>query len=237
MPRTNNLLFVLLISWLIAGLGALNQALAQPTTSPYPARAPLSQYMMPADLEVELARSAAPKSISGDAQVMVLGRHGYETVAQGTNGFLCLVERSWGASTDDSDFWNPKVRSPVCFNSPAAKTFAPRYLAKTKLVLDGRSKSEIVRAIASALDKKELPALVPGAMCYMMSKEQYLNDNGKDWHPHLMFFEVGNAAKVWGANLSGSPVMAANDPEERATIFMVWVDHWSDSTAFLSTAR
>ena len=67
-------------------------------------------------------------------------------------------------------------------------------------------------------------------MCYMMSKQQYLNDSGKSWHPHLMFFVAGNAAKSWGADLPGSPVIAADDPEERVTIMMVWVGKWSDGT-------
>jgi hypothetical protein len=86
----------------------------------------------------------------------------------------------------------------------------------------------IVQATASALDKKELPALKPGAMGYMMSKQQYLSDAGKSWHPHLTFFVPGDTAKSWGADLPGSPVMAANDPEERSTIFLVWVGKWSD---------
>jgi hypothetical protein len=43
-------------------------------------------------------------------------------------------------------------------------------------------------------------------------------------------FVAGNAAKSWGANLPGSPVIAADDPEERATIFLVWVGNWSDGT-------
>ncbi len=161
---------------------------------------------------------------------MVLGRQGYTTAADGSNGFLCLVERSWGAATDVPDFWNPKVRSPVCFNPPAARTFAPIYLMKTKLVLAGKSKAEIVQATALAMDKKELLPLEPGAMCYMLSKDQYLNDEGKSWHPHLMFLVSGDAAKSWGANMPGSPVIAANDPEEGATIFMVWVAEWSDGT-------
>jgi hypothetical protein len=50
------------------------------------------------------------------------------------------------------------------------------------------------------------------------------------WHPHLMFFIPGNAAKSWGANLPGSPVMAADDFGERVTIFLVWVGKWSDAT-------
>ena len=161
---------------------------------------------------------------------MVLGRRGFTTAVKGTDGFLCLVERSWGASTDDPEFWNPKVRSPICFNAAAARTFAPIFLMKTKLALEGRSKTEILGATASALDRKELPALEPGAMCYMMSHQQYLNDRGMSWHPHLMFFVSGDAAKSWGADRPGSPIMSANDPEERVTIFMVWVGKWSDGT-------
>jgi len=197
---------------------------------PYPAMAPVSEYLMSEDAEIVLARSAAPRSIADGAKVMVLGREGYTTAVKGENGFLCIVERSWGAATDDPGFWNPKVRAPICFNPPAARTFAPIYLMKTQWVLAGKSKPEIIQALASAFSNKELPALEPGAMCYMMSKQQYLTDQGKNWHPHLMFFVSGQVAKSWGANLPSSPVIAAHDPEERATIFLVWVGHWSDGT-------
>jgi hypothetical protein len=211
--------------------GGSCQARAQAEKAPYPAMAPLDQYLMhDENSEIALARSAAPKSISDGAEVMVLGPKGYTMAVKGGNGFLCVVERSWGAGTDDPDFWNPKVRAPICFNPPAARTFLPIFLMKTRLVLAGKSKTEIVQSTASALDKKELPVLEPGAMCYMMSKLQYLSDHDMSWHPHLMFFVPGDAAKSWGANLPGSPVMAANDPEERVTIFLVWVGKWSDGT-------
>jgi hypothetical protein len=211
--------------------GATCQARAQAEKASYPAMAPLDQYLMPdRNSEMALARSAAPASVSDKAEVMVLGPKGYTTAVTGTNGFLCIVERSWGAATDDPDFWNPKVRAPICFNPPATRTFVPIFLMKTKLVVAGKSTTEIVEATASALDKKELPALEPGAMCYMTSKQQYLSDRDMSWHPHLMFFVPGAAAKSWGANLPGSPVMAADDPEERATIFLVWVGRWSDGT-------
>ena len=97
-------------------------------------------------------------------------------------------------------------------------------------MLAGKSKADILAAATSALDKRELPALAPGAMCYMMAKQQYLGDDGMHWHPHVMFFVSGEAEKSWGANLRGSPVIAANDPEERATIFMVVSGTWSDGT-------
>jgi hypothetical protein len=205
---------------------------AQAQKAAYPAMAPLDQYLISdKNSEIALARSAAPASISGTAEVMVLGPKGYTTAVKGTNGFLCLVERSWANSTDQPEFWNPKVRAPHCFNPSAARTFAQIFLMKTKLVLAGKSRKEILDAMTSAMDKKELPPLEPGAMVYMTSKQQYLNDQGVHWHPHLMFIVPGDAEKSWGANLPDSPVIAANDPEERATIFMVVVGKWSDGTA------
>ena len=224
-------MFAVFILSFVVLAGGVFYCSAQEKNTSYPAMAPLEAYLMPESAEVALARTGAPKSISENAEVMVLGHDGYTTAAKGTNGFLCLVERGWGAATDEPEFWNSKVRSPICFNAAAARTFAPIYLMKTKLVLAGKSKTEIVQATTDAFDKKELPALEPGAMCYMLSKQQYLNDGGKSWHPHLMFFVSGDASKSWGANLPGSPVMAANDPEERATIFMMWASEWSDGTA------
>jgi hypothetical protein len=166
---------------------------------------------------------------------MVLRRDGYATAVKGSNGFVCIVERSWATATDDPEFWNPKIRAPHCFNPPAAKTFLPIFLKKTKLVLAGKSKAQILAAVTSALETKELPALAPGGMAYMMAKQQYLNDDGKSWHPHVMFFVSGDAVKSWGANLAGSPIIAANDPEQRVTTFMVLAATWSDGTPAPST--
>jgi len=133
-----------LVQVLFPGATCLAQTPAEKTT--YSAMAPLDQYLMlDQNSEVALARTAAPASISEAAEVMVLRRDGYATVAKGSSGFLCIVERSWGAATDDPVFWNPRVRAPICFNPQAARTFAPIFLMKTKLVLAGKLKTEIVR--------------------------------------------------------------------------------------------
>jgi hypothetical protein len=207
-------------------------AVAQAGKAAYPAMAPLDQYLISDEKsEIALARSAAPASISDGAEVMVLGRDGYKTAVKGTNGFLCIVERSWAQNENDSEFWSPKMRAPHCFNAQAARSFAPIYLMKTKLVLEGKSKPEIAQAVATALDNKELPALEPGAMAYMMSRQQYLNDRGKSWHPHVMFYSPGDMTKSWGADDPHSPVMLAIDSEERVTVLFVLADKWSDGTA------
>ena len=114
---------------------------AASTSNAVSGMAPIDQYLMPDESsEIALARSAAPKSVSDEAEVLVLGRDGYKTAVKGKNGFVCLVERSWTAPSDDPDFWNPKIRSPICFNAPAVRTYLPITLMKTQLVLAGKSK-------------------------------------------------------------------------------------------------
>jgi hypothetical protein len=216
--------------------GTTCKALAQTGKASYTAMAAFEQYLIPdRNSEIALARSAAPASVSDGAEVMVLGPKGYTTAVKGSNGFVCIVERSWAKPTDDPEFWNPKVRAPNCFNPAASRTFLPIFLKKTELVLAGKSKAQILAATTSALEKTELPALAPGAMCYMMAKQQYLSDDDMSWHPHLMFFVSGDAVKSWGANLPGSPVIAGDDPEERVTVFMVLTGGWSDGTPGPST--
>ena len=202
---------------------------AQVEKATYPVSAPLEQYLIQDEsAEIALARSAAPASLSDSAEVMVLRRGGYATAAKGSNGFVCIVVRSWANTTDDPQFWNPKIRAPHCFNPPAARTVLPAYLMKSKLALAGKSRAEIAASISPAGEKKE--AYAPGSMVYMMSKQQYLSDRDMSWQPHLMFLVSGDAEKSWGANLPGSPVMAAYDPEQRLTTFFVVAAKWSDGT-------
>jgi hypothetical protein len=213
---------------LVVALAAASQA--QGVKTPYPKMAPVEQYLMDRNAEIALARSAAPDSISKDASVLVLGRHAYELAVKGKNGFVCLVERGWTAPVDNPDFWNPKLRGPLCLNPPAARSYLPLTVKKTDLVLAGRSQAQMVEAIKTALDKKDLPSIEPGSMCYMLSKQGYLSDSDGHWHPHLMFFVPLTEPAAWGADMPGSPLISAKIPEDRLTIFMMTVAHWSDGT-------
>ena len=213
-------------------LGPPWHAMAQDAQTPYPSMAPLDQYLMEdRNSEIALARSAAPESISRDAEVMVLGRHGYETAIKGTNGFVCMVERSWTAPLEDPNFWNPKLRAPICLNAAAARTYLQRTIKKTDLILAGRTKAQMVEAVGAAVDKKELPPMELGAMCYMLSKQGYLSDRYGHWHPHLMFFVSQADPAAWGAGMQGSPIFAFDDKWEGLTVFLVPVRQWSDGTA------
>ena len=202
---------------------------AQGGPAKYPAMAPLPQYLMERNAEIALARSAAPSSISRDAGVLVLSRGGYDAAAESKNGFVCLVLRSW-VGPDDPQFWNTKIRSPICLNAQAVHSYLPLVRMKTQLILTGKSKDEMFRTVMAARDARTLPALEAGATAYMMSRQQYLNDDGKAWHPHVMFYVAKGDAGRWGANLPGSPLIAADEPEEGITVLMVPVSHWSDGT-------
>ena len=215
---------------LIAVLGATSHALAQDAKTPYPNMAPVEQYRMERNAEIALARSAAPESISRDAGVMVLGQHGYETAVQGKNGFMCLVERGWSAGLDDPNFWNPRLRGPICFNAAAVRSYVPISMKRTESILASQSKARMSEAIQAAFDKKEFPAPEPGAMCYMLSKQQYLGDRGGHWHPHLMFFVPLTDSSAWGADLPGSPILGSEDKLNRLTVFLIPVAKWSDGT-------
>src|SRR5262249_23546884 len=130
---------------LVIAASAIGTAAAGPADSPYPNMAPIAQYRMASPVEeIALARSAAPSSISGDAKVVVLGAHGYETAVPGANGFVCLVERSWDAGFDDPVFWNPKIRGADCLSPAAARSVLPHFLERASWALAGLSKAEMV---------------------------------------------------------------------------------------------
>jgi hypothetical protein len=225
---------ILFAAFLVTALGSASlPARSQDAAAAYSKMAPLDQYLMTdRSAEIAMARSAAPPSISDDAEVMVLGRHGYEIVVKGKNGFVCLVERSWMSPFDFAQFWNPKMRGPICFNPPAVRSILPFTFKRTELVLAGMSKEQMIEAI-KASDAKGMPSLEPGAMSYMMSPQGYLNDEAGHWVPHLMFYVPLTDPKSWGADMPGTPVMV--NPQfqglEPITEYMIPVLTWSDGTA------
>jgi hypothetical protein len=214
----------------------------QDVATPYPKMAPIGQYLMDRTAEIALARSAAPESISRNAEVLVLGSHGFETAVKGKNGWVCMVERGWGTLFDWPEFWNPKIRAASCLNPQGARSMLPLVQKRTELLLAGHSKVEVIAAIKAAFEKKELPALEPGAVSYMMAKSSYLTDNGGHNGPHLMFYETSKDDAAWGANLTNSPVLSVNYwyvsaqayPQLKTfppmSVLLIGVDKWSDGT-------
>lgn len=228
---------------LFAVMLALAVAVARPAPGragnlPYEHMAPISRYLM-ADhqSEIDLARSAAPSAISIHATFLVLGRHGYETAEKGSNGFTCLVERAWMSPFDSRQFWNWKMRGPICYNPAATRSVLLYTLRRTEMALSGLTKSQMLDRIEAAVGDKQLPAPELGSMSYMMSKHGDLGDGVGPWLSHLMFYapqtDAAKGGASWGANLPGSPVVLNTSQRvvpEPETIFMVPVARWSDGT-------
>jgi hypothetical protein len=219
---------------LLTGLAAADARITADTqsgTTAYARMAQLEQYLMNSDAEITLARSAAPAAISAKATVLTLGPQGYRTAVNGSNGFTCLVERGWMSPFDNPEFWSPKIRAPICYNPAASKSILEYTYARTRLVLSGRSREQVLAEVRAKVARKELQEPTPGAMSYMMSKDQYLGDATVHWHSHLMFHVPKTEGASWGANMPGSPVVLDERPlPEPQTIFFVPVGRWSDGT-------
>jgi hypothetical protein len=233
-------------AFLLRSVGSLVAAtdVSAADAGPYPTMAPLARYLETnASDEIALARSAAPASISASAEILTLGPAGYSTTIKGTNGFVCLVERSWATGFADAEFWNPKSRSPICYNRAAARSVLPSYIERTGWVLAAVSIPEMMARTRSELSANTFMLPDVGAMSYMMSKQGHLNDGAGHWYPHLMFYLANTEAASWGANLDGSPVLADGSTifaqqatAEPVTTFFVPVAKWSDGTPSIREA-
>jgi hypothetical protein len=176
--------------------------------------------------EIAVARSAAPATISGAAEILSFDAKGYYRAVAGTNGWTCLVQRSWNDDYANPEFWNPKIRVPICFNPPATRTVLPVYLDRTQWVLAKRS----LPAIVAISTTHAVPDPEPGSLAMMMSKAGYVADAVGTPGPHLMVFLAGVPPAAWGANLDGVPIGAASGDKPSITIFFVGARAWSDGT-------
>ena len=197
---------------------------------------PLSKYLMDSQVEIAIARSAAPASISSHATIMVLTSHGYRAAIQGTNGFTCIVERPWTRPFDSPIFWDRKFEAPVCYNAVASRSVLLYTYKRTALALSGATAKQIQQSIVAAIAAKTLPIPEPDAMAYMMSKSQRVGNDPIQWYPHLMFYmptaDRVNSGASWGADLNSSPVVydAVHKMPEPWAQFFIPITHWSDGT-------
>jgi hypothetical protein len=226
MKLTASLSLVMLLASYASAYGQTPEPAAQ-----YPTMAPVGEYLMaPAD-EIALARSAAPPSVSAHASVLVLGKQGYYVAVKGSNGWICLVGRSWTAGLDDPEFWNPKGRGPSCLNPPAVRSVLPQYVERTKWALAGDSREVIAKKAQAAYASHHFTDPAPDSFGLMLSKRAYVLGADGPWLPHVMPFIAYNQAATWTAGWVGSPIDAGPyfRPYEPMTI-AIPVRRWSDGS-------
>lgn len=221
----------------LALIGLIGFADAQEKKPTYPAMAPADQYRSRnVQAEIALARSAAAASISANAEILVLGKSGYDSAVKGTNGFVCFVERSWTAGFEDPEFWNPKIRGPNCFNPPAVRSVLPQYLKRTEWVLAGVARDKMMEKAHEAVAARQFTDPEAGSLSFMLSKEGYLGDQaGGAWFPHVMFFVKHGETAVWAAGFAGSPILGKDGLPSEPTVLFIPVRSWSDGSPAPST--
>jgi hypothetical protein len=156
----------------------------------------------PRQQQIELALIAAPTGVSSKATVYILGPKGYEKIRDGTNGFSCLIERSFVGTTQASS-------APACFDAEGSRTIMLTYLRREELRAEGKSEAEIKDDIAKGFKEGRFKVPGPGFL-YMMSNENYVYDSDSKESgfvpPHLMFYAPYKTAKDLGYE-SISPTM------------------------------
>ena len=194
----------------------------------YKDMAPLSAYLGKDEAdEVAFARTAAPRKIADDAEILAFDANGYHRAAAGKNGWTCLVQRSWSDNFSDPEFWNPRVRVPVCFNPAATRTVLPVYLERTQWALAKRS----LAGVMAMAKTHPVPDPERGSFAIMMSKQGYATDTVGTFGPHMMVFMPNVPPETWGAGLDGVPLAAAPGDKPSITIFFFGARNWSDGSA------
>ena len=180
--------------------------------------------------EIALARTAAPGNISDSATVIVLTKSGFVEAVHGTNGFTCMVQRSFFAGFSDPNFWYAENRSPLCINPPAVRTVLPEILKRGEWIMAGLSAKEVAKRTKDGYASHAFPMPAPGAMAYMLSPEQILAPTMPHWVPHLMFyFDTSLPAAAWGLGDANVTVIdAPGDADSPIRLLLVPVRRWSD---------
>ena len=187
----------------VLSIGVLSSGAAAQDKPQEPAReVHLVTASTPRERQIDLALSAAPTEVSSKAAVYILGPKGYEKAREGTNGFSCLIERSFKGTTQTSS-------APACFDAVGSGSIMVAYLRREELRAEGKSEAEIKDDIAKGYEDGRFKVPGPGFL-YMMSNENFVYNNvsGKSGFvaPHLMFYAPNKTANDVGYD-SVSPTM------------------------------
>ena len=175
--------------FLLAALSALSLANAQELTK--------LDAITPREVQIRIARSAAPKEISDKADIYVLGKNGYELAEKGSNGFTCAVERE-----------RVDTMEPECYDREGSgTTFQVRKFVEQQRAA-GASEEKIEKAVAAGYKTGRFKAPTKPGIVYMMSDSNHVfdPDSKKVIHfpGHLMFYAPYATAETVGSG-EGAP--------------------------------
>ena len=199
----------------ILGLASLLFAGQANTPRPHAPTAGRGLAALPHDLEIELALSALPAHLQGEATVYVLNpASGFEIARSGTNGFHALVARtgddafrgSWPLTAYRSD-----ILYPIAFDAAGAKAQLRIFLDAAALQAKGTPPAELKNIMQRRFKTGFYKAPARAGIAYMLAPvlRTYSNpDAGEDVmtsnYPHVMYYapDVSNE-DIGGATPGG----------------------------------
>ena len=214
------------LAFVVALAAAPHSATAQASAA---SRYPVRPGILDEAEEVRLARTAAPREVSGKAAVWVLRAGGPVKVREGTNGAACMVARDLHEGS----------LYPICYDAEGSRTLMQHELLSLKLRAEGRSETEVKAALAAGLRAGTLKTATKPSVAYMMSAEQVLFTSPDSagfrvgaWHPHVMIAAPGARPEDFGlASDSRHPHLSVESAGTPAAQLIVVVPAWADSAS------
>lgn len=159
----------------------------------------------PVPVQIAIAESAAPREVSGEAAVYVLGPHGYRKVRESRNGFTCLISRE-----------HRDTLEPECFDAEGTATVIPARLFVEQRRAEGAQDAVIDRELESAYRDGRFVAPRKPGIVYMLSPHNYVFDPDQKTvvhvSGHLMFYAPYATAKDVGSGTGAPYIVAPGTP-------------------------
>jgi hypothetical protein len=160
----------------------------------------------PRDVQVRLAKLAAPKEVTDHADIYVLGEHGYDLAERGDNGFSCMIERE-----------RTETMEPECYDAEGTRTTVKVRMYVEQQRQNRVSDQQIEQAVKAGYKSgKFKPPSKPGIV-YMLSDFNYvLNpETGKiiRFPGHLMFYAPYATEKTVGSGEGAPYIVHPGEPD------------------------
>lgn len=182
--------------------------------SSIPARVTSGIEPLPRDLEIQLALSALPPHLRGDATVYVLNpAKGFEVARKGTNGFHALVAR-----TGDDTFrgswplteYRDDILYPIAFDEAGVEAQMRVFLDAAEMQARGTPPRELKKIIKDRYKAGTYKAPARAGVAFMLSPvlRTYVDPDVSDRvttvnYPHVMYYAPDVSGEDIGAGKVG----------------------------------
>lgn len=160
----------------------------------------------PRDVQIRIAKLAAPREVTDQADIYILGQRGYELAVRGDNGFSCLIERE-----------KPDTMEPECYDAEGSATTLKVRSYEEQQRASGVGEQAIEESIKAGYKSGKFKPPSKAGIVYMLSGYNYvLNpETGKIIHfpGHLMFYAPYATEKTIGSGEGAPYIVHPGEPD------------------------